>query len=463
MTDNTAIGAGALGGSSAVDNTVIIGSGAGAAAMTADADGTVAIGYQAGAAITSGQYNTFLGYQAGTAQTDNDKNVVIGYGAMAAADSGENANVVIGYNAGTSINSTSADANVIIGHNAGTGGNNAAMDSCVVIGEGAMNSTGTNAVTPTIAIGTSALTAMTTGAGNTAIGHNAMLVHTTGARNIAIGLGAMDDTDSDVDSLVSSDNIFIGYDAGGGTWGNGQTNQNVAIGNYAMDAVLTNTPNNVAIGHQALSALTSGNNNTCVGHAAGATLTTGPYNICIGSAVVTSDVDVQDQYTFGRSCSNTANSTVLFGVASTTLQILLNGSGVSWSATSDERLKENIETSTAGLSFINDLRPVTYNWKKQKDIDNELHTYKQNVIGEIDDDAPCQGGTVGTYGTINHGFVAQEVKAVIDNHSEIKDGFAMWNDGGASEIQGTSEGTLVPILVKAVQELSAKVTALENA
>ena len=28
--------------------------------------------------------------------------------------------------------------------------------------------------------------------------------------------------------------------------------------------------------------------------------------------------------------------------------------------------------------------------------------------------------------TVNHGFIAQEVKAVIDNHSDIKDGFDMW-------------------------------------
>ena len=44
-----------------------------------------------------------------------------------------------------------------------------------------------------------------------------MSTHTTGARNIAIGSNAMDDTDAGSTSLDSDDNLFIGYDAGGGS------------------------------------------------------------------------------------------------------------------------------------------------------------------------------------------------------------------------------------------------------
>ena len=64
---------------------------------------------------------------------------------------------------------------------------------------------------------------------------------------------------------------------------------------------------------------------------------------------------------------------------------------------------------------------------------------------------------------INHGFVAQEVKAAIDNHSEIKDGFKMWSQDEYDDRQRVADGALVPMLVKAIQELSAKVTALEAA
>ena len=62
-----------------------------------------------------------------------------------------------------------------------------------------------------------------------------------------------------------------------------------------------------------------------------------------------------------------ATSTARFLIGSNTATLGIDGSDTSWAAaSSDERLKENIETSTAGLSFIKDLRPVTYNWKKEE-------------------------------------------------------------------------------------------------
>ena len=65
---------------------------------------------------------------------------------------------------------------------------------------------------------------------------------------------------------------------------------------------------------------------------------------------------------------------------------------------------------------------------------------------------------------INHGFIAQEVKAAIDAHSEIKDGFDMWQtdeqaDGGRQRI---GDASLMPMMVKAIQELSAKNDTLET-
>ena len=43
-----------------------------------------------------------------------------------------------------------------------------------------------------------------------------------------------------------------------------------------------------------------------------------------------------------------------------------------WTYGSDISLKENITDHTLGLNFVNALRPVTYNWKKEKDVDNSL-------------------------------------------------------------------------------------------
>jgi len=140
------------------------------------------------------------------------------------------------------------------------------------------------------------------------------------------------------------------------------------------------------------------------------------------------------------------------GIGSNTASLGLDGSDTSWAAaSSDERLKENIETSSAGLGFINDLRPVTYNWKKAKDVDESLPQYE-------DSNNPVLGKE---YGETLHGFIAQEVKQAIDSHEELADGFKMWKlkDDGT---QTVADGNLVPILVKAVQELSAKVEELEE-
>ena len=41
---------------------------------------------------------------------------------------------------------------------------------------------------------------------------------------------------------------------------------------------------------------------------------------------------------------------------------------ITWATVSDERVKKDIEDSTVGLAFINDLRPVTFNYKNKGDL-----------------------------------------------------------------------------------------------
>ena len=65
-------------------------------------------------------------------------------------------------------------------------------------------------------------------------------------------------------------------------------------------------------------------------------------------------------------------------------------------------------------------------------------------------------------GKYNHGFIAQEVKAVIDKHADIKDGFGMWSESGEDNRQRVGEGELISIMVKAIQELSTEVELLKT-
>ena len=55
-------------------------------------------------------------------------------------------------------------------------------------------------------------------------------------------------------------------------------------------------------------------------------------------------------------------------------------------------------------------------------------------------------------------MIAQEVKAAEESHPEIKEGFNMWRqwDNGT---QTVAPAALIPVLVKAIQELSAQADA----
>ena len=120
----------------------------------------------------------------------------------------------------------------------------------------------------------------------------------------------------------------------------------------------------------------------------------------------------------------------------------------SWATVSDERYKKDITDSTVGLSFINDLKPRTFKYKNLGDLPDTFKSYEKGSTDVFKNDKT------------NHGFIAQEIKTAIDAHSEIKDGFTLWDDreDGSQEV---AESALIPVLVKALQELSAKNDTLE--
>ena len=296
---NIAIGQDAINGNwttADVNDLVGIGRNALAGVLTAASSGTVAIGYNALTALTSGASNLAIGYNAMLTHTTGASNIAIGAGAMDDTDAGSNSlgsayNIFIGNDAGGG-----TWTNAAVNYNVGIG--NSVMDSALA-GVGYTTAVGHNALSAVTSgqynsvFGTQAGFAITTASDNVAIGKLAMSTHTTGARNIAIGSNAMDDTDAGSTSLGSIDNIFIGFDAGGGTWVDTASQYNVAIGNYAMDAAMNGALNNTALGHQSSSALTTGGGNATLGYKTGYILTTGTNNVMIGRSAgsATTDVD----------------------------------------------------------------------------------------------------------------------------------------------------------------------------
>lgn len=111
-------------------------------------------------------------------------------------------------------------------------------------------------------------------------------------------------------------------------------------------------------------------------------------------------------------------------------EIQTTGSTTNFNSLSDYRVKENETAITDGLTRLKQLKPYRFNFKADA---NE---------------------------TLD-GFFAHEVQEVVPHAvSGTKDGL---DDDGNEDYQGMDGSKLVPLLVAAVQELSAKVEALENA
>jgi hypothetical protein len=312
------------------------------------------------------------------------------------------------------------------------------------------NTTGSN----TTAVGYQALDANTTGANNTAVGSDALGANNTGSNNTAVGYGALDANTS------GAHNTAVGYNAlGNNTTGISNTafgglytgNYDAALasnttgnGNsaFGVGALATNgtASNSTAVGYQALYSSTGGLN-TALGYRAGDGITTGDKNVCIGYDVDTSGATGSDQIVIGSQMTGQQNSSVTIGSGGGKIYNLYTVNAT-WTQTSDERLKKNIQDDTLGLSFVNRLRPVKYEWKASNELDQDNPYYAEE--------------NKRTTGVTMHGMLAQEVKSALD--AEGVTTFAGW-DVGSDGLQAISREMFVTPLIKAIQELSAKVDA----
>ena len=205
------------------------------------------------------------------------------------------------------------------------------------------------------------------------------------------------------------------------------------------------------MGSSAGGALTTGSNNVMIGYHAGqngVNTTTGANNILIGSYSDTSAADSVYCIAIGYDVTCAGGSNFTFGNGANDTNCAHGAT--TWTAPSDVRLKEDIKDEEIGLEFVNELRPVTFQWKKAKDVPSEMKAHNPDSEERV------------MNGKYNHGFIAQEVKEVIDRY-DFKEGFDMWSEDGEDGRQRIGEAALIPILVKAIQELSAEVEKLKGA
>ena len=381
-------------------------------------DSNTAIGNQAGYKLTEGTGNTMLGRLAGETLTTGSYNTAIGYNTMGDG-------------------TVTADGNTCVGNSVG-----------VAITSGARNT----------AVGQSSLQANTSGNYNVAIGDSTLQYNTNGGENVMVGFLAGNQNGINTTS--------IHYNTGLGSralYTNASGAKNTAVGAYSLHANVSGA-NNVGVGYQAGYALTSGNN-TIVGNEAGSSLTSGNHMVCLGykaGAYSTDTTEGSDSVIIGayahQSTATAIDGDIVIGynvaAASSSTRHVTLGYGSSrtyttfgtstWSGTSDSRLKENIAEHTLGLNFINALRPVTFNWKKEKDVDDSLDYYKEGSDVRVN--------SVDSKAILKHGFIAQEVKTLLDNNNLASDSFNLWSEM-SDGTQGLADSELIPIIVKGLQEL----------
>jgi hypothetical protein len=273
------------------------------------------------------------------------------------------------------------------------------------------------------AFGAFTLDANTTGSYNTAMGYQAMGDNVSGNYNVAIGgrgalgscvsgtgnvavggyvaLGSLDDGDY---------NVALGYFAGNQLEGG---SHNVMIGRSA-GLNIVDADSNVCVGYVSGNDLTSGQVNTCVGFNAGNTLTTGSNNTLLGRDATPSAANVNYEITLGSSSVAT-----------------LRCQQTSISALSDARDKDEIQDLSLGLDYIQQVRPVEFVWQMRDGA----------VTGKKD-----------------FGFIAQEMQAVEDANDAEWVRSVLRNNPERLEV---APAQLLPIAIKAIQELSAQVDQLK--
>ena len=364
--------------------------------------------------------------------------------------------VKIGYN--NLMNAISSANDVSIGYSAMSnwagGSENVAIGSYAMEGDPSFPPSSTHS----IAIGNGAMRYVSDVFGplndSIAIGWNSLrgsssTLQMAGNRNIAIGSQALYEAGGALDNVAIGHNTMLGF---GGQPIEGYNNvaigpntmtqpvfanDNIAIGAFAMGSFSGQDFDgigNIAIGTNAASGVygSGESNNTFIGYYSGNTANNGGlYNVsCFGAYSEPSTNSAQNEITLGDSSITTlrCNTQTIVGL-------------------SDARDKTGIKDLTYGLDFINLLTPREFIWNNRPEIRKVVDKETKKLI-----ETEVRSSNVGVK---DFGFIAQEVQ-VHDNEL-----LNIVKDSNPDRLE-MSYGKLVPILVNAIKELTARLEALEQ-
>lgn len=420
------------------------------------------------ASFADGNYFNYGGTGGSAAVATTDA-ISIGEDAEALSE----VSIAIGYNATTVLNSSQyRPGSIAIGMNTLTTG-----ESSISIGS---NAAGNGGSATSIGYNSNA-----TGNGATAIG---AYTQALGIRSVAIGGHGQDPTSSNgLSGPTASNNscIAIGdataigeYSIAIGGTARGASNtssgglSSIAIGKFAI--ISTNAFGGVAIGQQTSCGYNSvsqignvavgsgakarnagstsvGYNSDCVSGSGGS----GVNNVALGKqATVSGSSNTGNSVALGYAAAVTTSNTIRLGNTSIS-SLLCQDTTIS---TSDERDKTDFEALNYGLDFVKAI--PTYKYKRNNR--GEYYTLSpeldedENRVYTYDEDG--YNNETKKLDRVDFGFKAQEVEALIQSNERL---VSTTTEPEGFELKSFAHSDMVPILWKAVQELSAKNDALE--
>jgi trimeric autotransporter adhesin len=291
---------------------------------------------------------------------------------------------------------------------------------------------------------------------NTAVGYNAMrVIYSQTCGHTAIGADASRSgagwfsirigMDAGRFSCSSRCGVAIGFRAGYSS-GNYTSDNNIFIGTCVGYCVLS--CNNTAIGGRSFMGPDTGNTgqfgqgNSFLGACSGRSNCSGSYNVAIGERAMyllnTGCNNIAIGQNSGQTTVNTGSTgTGLCEITTQSNHIIMGNTAhtcaliqVGWTTVSDCRDKSCFKEVPHGLDFVNALKPTEYQFKKSRDTEE-------------------------TDGVTRYGFLAQDIVA-LEGESPI-----VASASDPDKLKYT-EAHMVPILVKAIQELSAEVKRLKE-
>jgi hypothetical protein len=265
----------------------------------------------------------------------------------------------------------------------------------------------------------------------------------TGYANASHGFHALYNNWGGYNNTASgSTALYFNYNGSGNTASGEQSLYFNEDGNY-----------NTAAGENSLFQNTDGSYNTGFGKSAGSNNTTGSENTAIGYNADFSTNNLTHATALGSWASVNASNKVRIGSTSVTV---IEGQ-VAWTFPSDARFKFNIhDENVPGLAFIEQLRPVTYQFDTRK-FDRHL---MQNMPDSVQQQRLAGQDYSKSSATVQTGFLAQEVEAVCKKLGYEFSGLHV--PASETDNYGLAYGSFVPLLVKAVQEQQAEIEKLNK-